>query len=346
MVEASFPMMRRAIELAAQGFPAPNPRVGCVIAKNGRVIGQGYHDHAGAPHAEAAALAACNEDPAGSEVFVTLEPCNHHGRTPPCSEALIQARVASVHYAVVDPNPKASGGAERLRQSGIHVESGMLEQDARYVNRVFLKSVERARPFVVVKAAVTADGFMARPDGTSKWITGEKARAEGHRLRADLGAVLVGSRTVEVDSPLLTARIAGVVNQPVPVVIDASKRIPADHPLLARIETIRFVASQPERPNDHMLPVVNGGFRPADVLAALHERGLIGVLVEGGAHTIEQFCLADLVDEIHLFQAKIKFDEGIEGLTPEKILNNFSNFGMVASRQLGEDTHMQWARKA
>lgn len=345
MPETNPLMMRRAIELSRQGFPAPNPRVGCVIVKDGRVIGEGYHDHAGGPHAEIVALNSATEDPAGSYVYVTLEPCSHHGRTPPCSRALIEANVAKVTYAVADPNERASGGAEQLAHAGIEVEQGVEEHEARLVNRVFLHAMQARRPFVTVKAAVTADGFMARLDGSSKWITGEAARAEGHRLRAEMGAVLVGWRTAKVDQPQLTARIPGVVNQPIPVVIDPENSLDPSCALLQRPETVRFARLAGSRENDRVAAGANGEFDLRNAIRQLFEMGVIGVLVEGGPTTIDRFLAEELVDEIHIFQAKLVFNEGLPGPTPEKILKNFPNFRLMATRQWGEDAQTQWAKE-
>ncbi|MCA0362394.1 MAG: bifunctional diaminohydroxyphosphoribosylaminopyrimidine deaminase/5-amino-6-(5-phosphoribosylamino)uracil reductase RibD, partial [Armatimonadetes bacterium] len=164
--------MARAIELAAQGFPAPNPHVGCVIVKRGQIIAEGFHEHAGAPHAEVHALRNATDSVEGATVYVTLEPCNHTGRTGPCSLALIEARVKRVVIAVADPNPLAAGGASALHQAGVEVSLGLLAKEATFVNRQFLTSVAKGRPYITLKAALTRDGFIARPDGTSKWITG------------------------------------------------------------------------------------------------------------------------------------------------------------------------------
>src|SRR2546423_1897548 len=226
--------MREAIELSRRGFPAPNPRVGCVIVRGGEVIGRGYHDHAGGPHAEAVALNEAGARARGSDVFVTLEPCNHQRRTGPCSEALIAAGVKSVTYAVGDPNPRATGGSARLMQAGIDVNQGVLANEAAEVNRVFLTAMRLGRPFVTVKAAMSLDGKIAtlQHSNTStpkpQWITGEPAREMGHTLRAEMGAVLVGAGTVRADNPHLTARIEQVVNQPLRIILDPNDSLPKD----------------------------------------------------------------------------------------------------------------------
>src|SRR5579885_2122161 len=213
MSNAAEQWMRRAIELSKNGFPAPNPHVGCVIVKNGEIVGEAYHDHAGAPHAEVVALTQAREKANGADVFVTLEPCNHQGRTGPCSQALIQAGVANVTAACLDPNPKAKGGLKALKESGVKVSHGLMQKEASAANEVFLKSMEQRSPYLVGKVAMSLDGRVAMPNGDSKWITNEASRAIGHRLRAECGAVLVGRNTVARDNPHLTARVEGVVNQ-------------------------------------------------------------------------------------------------------------------------------------
>ncbi|MDI9634792.1 bifunctional diaminohydroxyphosphoribosylaminopyrimidine deaminase/5-amino-6-(5-phosphoribosylamino)uracil reductase RibD [Kamptonema cortianum] len=242
--------MQRAIELSLNGFPAPNPRVGCVIVKSSRMIGEGWHEAWGMAHAEVAALDNCTESFEGADVYVTLEPCNHHGRTPPCSEALIHAGVGSVTFAVADPNEQAQGGADRLRSAGIAVSSGLLAHEAAHANHQFLHAMAHQRPFVTVKSAVTADGFAARLDGTSKWITGESARADGHRLRAERGCVLVGRGTIQADDSLLTSRIFGVTNQPTRVVLDPGGKLSGNEKVFsAEAKTVWLVrtASRPEQ---------------------------------------------------------------------------------------------------
>lgn len=277
--------MRHAVRLARGGYPAPNPRVGCVLVRDGAVVGEGFHRAAGRAHAEAMALERAGEGARGATAYVTLEPCAHFGRTPPCSDALIAAGVTRVVFAVGDPNPVAEGGAARLRAAVVEVLAGVEAEAARRVNRVWLTAMERGRPFVVVKAAMTLDGFVARADGTSQWITGERARAAGHRLRAEMGAVLVGRGTDEADQPELTARVPGVLR-------------PVD----------RFVWGS---------GAVREGFRAvrggsaSEVLAALWAEGVTSVLVEGGARTVRSFLEEGLVDELRLFVGAKGFGAGL-----------------------------------
>ena len=226
--------MARALRLAARGLfgTDPNPRVGCVIAAGERVLGEGYHERAGGPHAEIAALAAAQGPVDGATAYVTLEPCCHHGRTPPCTEALIAAGIGRVVYAAGDPNPRVNGGGSaQLRAAGIRVEGGLLEQSARALNPGFFSRMERGRPWVRLKLAASLDGRTALADGESRWITGPAARADVQRLRARASVILTGSGTVLRDDPRLDVRLPGAPRQPLRVVLDSA----LDTPPTARI---------------------------------------------------------------------------------------------------------------
>jgi diaminohydroxyphosphoribosylaminopyrimidine deaminase/5-amino-6-(5-phosphoribosylamino)uracil reductase len=227
-------MMRRALALAGKGLftATPNPRVGCVLAKDGRIVGEGWHEKAGEPHAEANALAAAGAAAKGATAYVALEPCNHHGRTPPCSEALIRAGVARVVAAVRDPNPKASRGGDALAAAGIRFEAGLMEEEARELNIGFFSRMTRGRPWVRMKIAATLDGRTALGEGSganagrSQWITGPEARKDGHRWRARACALLTGIGTVRADDPRLTVREVETPRQPLRVVVDSRLEIP------------------------------------------------------------------------------------------------------------------------
>src|SRR3954471_13150381 len=228
--------LMRSIELAeqARGNTSPNPLVGAVLVKDGRVIGEGFHAEAGLPHAEREALAACSEDPAGATLYVSLEPCAHHGRTPPCTDAIVEARLGRVVVASDDPSPKASGrGLGVLRDEGIQVDiaSGEVADAARLLNQPFRKHARTGRPLVLLKYAMTLDGKVATRSGDSKWISGELSRARAHRWRAESDAVAVGIGTALADDPMLTARVDGVARQPRRVVFDAEARLPFDSQL-------------------------------------------------------------------------------------------------------------------
>src|SRR5258706_6975298 len=196
-------MMRRALELAANGLytTTPNPRVGCVIVKDDKVVGEGWHEKAGGPHAEIVALEKAGDAAAGATLYVNLEPCNHHGRTPPCVDAILKAKVKRVVAAMRDPNPEAKGGGERLAAAGVAFEHGLMAEEARELNIGFVSRVRRGRPWVRMKIAATLDGRTALPDGRSQWITGEEARRDGHRWRGRACAILTGVGTVQADVP-------------------------------------------------------------------------------------------------------------------------------------------------
>ena len=232
--------MARAVALAARGLETtdPNPRVGCVIARGEEIIGEGWHERAGEPHAEVNALRAAGPNAAGATAYVTLEPCSHHGRTPPCADALIAARLARVIFAVEDPNPRVSGrGAEALRQAGIAVESGLLQAEAAELNPGFLKRMRRGRPWVRLKLAMSLDGRTALANGVSQWITGPAAREDVQHWRARSSAIMTGIGTVLADDPRLNVRLADPSpgrprRQPLRVVLDCSLRTPLDAKLL------------------------------------------------------------------------------------------------------------------
>ncbi|MGH8673350.1 MAG: bifunctional diaminohydroxyphosphoribosylaminopyrimidine deaminase/5-amino-6-(5-phosphoribosylamino)uracil reductase RibD, partial [Burkholderiales bacterium] len=215
--------MRRALALAEKGLDptTPNPRVGCVLASDGAIVGEGWHEKTGAPHAEANALASAGPAARGATAYVSLEPCNHQGRTPPCAAALAAAGVARVVAAVRDPNPLAREGAEALAAAGIQVDHGLLEEEARELNVGFFSRMTRARPWVRMKVAATLDGRTALADGRSQWITGADARRDGHHWRARACAILTGIGTVKADDPRLTVREVETSRQPIRVVVDS-----------------------------------------------------------------------------------------------------------------------------
>ena len=286
--------MRRALELAATpGVPhGPNPRVGCVLlAPDGSEIAEGFHRGAGTPHAEAAALAEAGESARGAVAVVTLEPCNHTGRTGPCAEALVAAGVSRVVFAQPDPNPVAAGGAKTLRAAGIAVEVGLLEHEARMLNRSWTFAMEHGRPFVTWKFATTLDGRSAAADGSSRWISNETARRDTHRLRAECDAILVGTGTVLRDDPELTVRDA--VDEPLPRdlqplrVVMGDRDVPADARVFSDVaETVQL------RTRD-----------PREALAELHARGRQHLFLEGGPTVAAAFAAAGLVDEVIAYVA-------------------------------------------
>ncbi|KMM87622.1 diaminohydroxyphosphoribosylaminopyrimidine deaminase [Pseudomonas lundensis] len=314
--------MARAIELARKGLYTthPNPRVGCVIVRDGQVVGEGWHVRAGEPHAEVHALRAAGELARGATAYVTLEPCSHHGRTPPCAEGLVTAGVARVVAAMQDPNPEVAGrGLKRLTDAGIDVRCGVLETQARALNQGFLKRMEHGLPFVRVKLAMSLDGRTAMASGESQWITGPAARSAVQRLRAEASVVITGADTVLADGARLTVRAdelgldaeqtALVMSRPpLRVLIDGRLRVPLDAPFFkagpALVATCVPPAEQYRTgPECLVIPGENGQVDLRQLLVALAARGVNEVLVEAGPRLAGAFAEQGLVDEYQIFIA-------------------------------------------
>ncbi len=311
--------MRTALRLAAKawGRTSPNPMVGAVLVKDGRIIGSGYHRKAGTPHAEAIALSEAGPAAGGATLYVTLEPCSHTDkRTPPCTLAIVQGRVARVVAAMHDPNPKVSGnGANALRAAGIEVATGVLEKEARTLNEAYIKHVTTGMPFVTLKIAQTLDGKIATAKGESKWITGEEARKEAHRLRDRNDAVLVGINTVLKDDPSLTTRIPGG-RDAVRVIVDGRLRIPLNarvltqnSPAMTMISTLAGVSKSKiarlQEAGAEVLAVKgsNGRVDMKDLFRKLGKRGFMSVMIEGGAGINASALKSGMVDKVVLFIA-------------------------------------------
>lgn len=323
--------MRRAAELAmrGEGWVNPNPLVGAVVVRNGRIVGAGWHERWGGAHAERNALARCSESPAGATLYVTLEPCCHHGKTPPCTEALIDAGIARVVVGMEDPNPLVAGkGVARLRAAGIEVVCGLMEPELRYMNRIFLKYIEKRRPWVVLKSAMTLDGKIAARTGDSRWVTGEEARRRVHAMRCRHMAILAGIGTVEVDDPMLDCRLEGDVRQPVRFIADSSARIGLDTQLVhtaGRLRTV--VAHTPYAPAPRIGLLRKAGVETwccaeeqgrvdvGDLLRRMGEQGIDSLLVEGGGTLAESFLMGGFVDEVCMFVAP-KIVGGRDAKTP------------------------------
>lgn len=324
---------KRAAQLATRGYPAPNPHVGCVIIRDGVVVGEGYHAHAGGPHAEIVALEQAGAKAKGADVFVTLEPCAHHGKTPPCTDALIRAKVGKVWIAVEDPNPKAAGGAHVLCEAGIHTQIGVGRAEAEAAMEQFLVAHREKRAYTVLKVAIGLDGRIALPGGASQWITGPKARKVGHRLRAELGAVLVGAKTILYDNPRLTARgVPGSVNPVTRVVLDPELRT-TGREIVFRTKGSTIVFGQ-DLPRD-----ANGDFSPLMVQQALFEQGITGVLVEGGAYTISRFLEAGAFDRLEVFVSPRVLGQGPNWVTASLLdpLGEVPPFRFERVKAVGED---------
>jgi diaminohydroxyphosphoribosylaminopyrimidine deaminase / 5-amino-6-(5-phosphoribosylamino)uracil reductase len=316
--------LRRAVELAAmaRGSTSPNPLVGAVIVKDGRTIGEGFHVRAGEPHAERVALAACEEDPARATLYVSLEPCCHEGRTPPCTEAIVAAGIGRVVVASDDPTAKAAGrGLGILRDEGIAVDvidDGEVGESARLLNQPFRKHARSGRPLVIFKSAMTLDGKVATRSGDSQWISGEASRARAHRWRADCDAVAVGIHTATQDDPLLTARIEGVARQPRRVVFDSEASLPLDSQLVRSagdVPVILVCSRAAKRTATDALEnagveviVATGENESARVCTALSELGsrdVQSLLLEGGPHLAGTFLEAGEIDEARMFVAPL-----------------------------------------
>ncbi|RST15057.1 bifunctional diaminohydroxyphosphoribosylaminopyrimidine deaminase/5-amino-6-(5-phosphoribosylamino)uracil reductase RibD [Streptomyces sp. WAC04770] len=298
---ADITAMGRAIALAARGLgsTSPNPVVGCVITDaSGAVVGEGFHQRAGGPHAEVHALRAAGERARGGTAYVTLEPCNHTGRTGPCAQALLEAGISRVVHAVGDPNPQATGGADTLRAAGVQVEQGLLAEGAEAGNAAWLTSVRLGRPYVLWKYAATLDGRIAAADATSRWITSPEARADVHRLRAEADAVIVGSGTARADDPQLGVRGIDGATQPLRVVVDtgATAVRPGARVLDDTAPTLVAVAED--------APAVDA------LLAALHTRGVRSVLLEGGPTLAGAFVAAGKVDKVVGYLAPVLLGAG------------------------------------
>ena len=315
--------MARAIELAERGLrtTTPNPRVGCVLVRDGALVGEGWHVRPGGSHAEVAALddaRARGRDPAGATAYVSLEPCNHTGRTPPCADALIRARVARVVCAMRDPHALAAGGVERLRAAGIAVDVGVMAHEARELNVGFVSRVTRGRPWVRTKLAASLDGRTALANGTSRWITGPEARADGHGWRARACAILTGIGTVRADAPQLTVRAIDVERQPLRVVVDRHAQTPpAARVLAGGALVVTAGASNPDWPDGvEVLPLPDGDGRVdlGALMRALGARGVNELHVEAGARLNGALLDAGLIDEVLLYVAPDVIGDPARGL--------------------------------
>jgi diaminohydroxyphosphoribosylaminopyrimidine deaminase/5-amino-6-(5-phosphoribosylamino)uracil reductase len=345
--------MARAIELARRGLftTDPNPRVGCVLAQGDRVVAEGWHEKAGGPHAEVMALAAAGDAARGSTAYVTLEPCSHFGRTPPCADALVAAGIGRLVYAMKDPNPRVNGaGIARLAAAGIAVSGGVLEQESQELNPGFISRMTRGQPWVTVKLAASLDGGTALPGGESHWITGEAAREDVQRLRARSSAVMTGSGTVLADDPRLDVRLPGATRQPLRVVLDSKLRTPATARILAspgqalvlctdedtgRAGTLRAAGAEVVR-----LPSSGGSVDLAAALALLADRQVNELLVECGAGLAGAFFAAGLVDELRLYIAPMLLGRGARPLAdleaPASMAERLE-FSIVERQDVGKD---------
>jgi len=351
--------MRAALSLAARhlGQTWPNPAVGCVIVDAaGHVVGRGSTQPGGRPHAETEALKMAGKSARGGTAYVTLEPCSHHGKTPPCADALIASGIARCVAALEDPDPRVSGtGFAKLKQAGIAVETGLLADEARALNIGFLTRTISGRPYVALKLATSLDGRIATRAGDSKWITGEPARAFGHLLRATHDAIAVGSGTVLADNPELTCRLSGLQHRsPVRLVFDRRGRVPATAKVMTNTPPTWVIGASPNR-----LKKIAQHFEIAkdtdprawlsEALAKLGAAGLTRILIEGGATLATAFFAAGLVDRLYWFRAPIVIGgDGLPGIAPLAVDRLAQSVGLrcVGSRTLGNDVLELYDRPA
>lgn len=349
-------MMARAISLARNGLgrTSPNPLVGAVIVRDGRIVAEGWHRKAGTPHAEIHALNMAGELARGATVYVSLEPCAHYGRTGPCAKALVEAGVSRVVVAMTDPNPKVAGkGIAILQEAGIQVTTGVLEQEARQLNEVFLKWMTTGLPFVALKTAMTLDGKIATAAGQSQWITNEASRYETHRLRDVYDGILVGINTALADNPALTTRLKEYPGRnPVRIVVDSRARLPLDSKLVTDGAARTIVAVTAGAPADRLEAlrsagaevIVAGSGDQVDMHSLMEQLGAMkisSVLVEGGGSVNFSLLQAGLVDRVYAFIAP-KLVGGRDALTPVegdgfRELSHAVELEDIQLRQLGSD---------
>ncbi len=357
--------MRAALGLARRGLGRtwPNPAVGCVLVNDGRVVGRGWTQPGGRPHAETEALGRAGPAARGAVAHVTLEPCAHHGRAPPCAEALVDAGISRAVVAIPDPDPRVDGaGIDRLRDAGIEVTEGIRAAEAREVNAGFLRRIRTGRPLVTLKLATTLDGRIATRSGASQWITGPQSRALAHGLRARHDAVLVGARTAVADNPKLTCRLPGLGDRsPVRIFLDGGDELPASHDLVAyagSIPTWMLTARDEIDPRCvamasrgvdivHAASAADGGIDIGDGLRALGGRGLNSVLVEGGGGLAASLLRERLVDRVIWFRAPIMI--GADGLAAAAELgvdglDVAPGFTRISIRHAGADLVETYAR--
>ncbi|MDB6453439.1 bifunctional diaminohydroxyphosphoribosylaminopyrimidine deaminase/5-amino-6-(5-phosphoribosylamino)uracil reductase RibD [Falsirhodobacter sp. 20TX0035] len=346
--------MAHALNLAQRGLGNvwPNPAVGCVIVKDGRILGRGWTQPGGRPHAEARALAQAGEGARGATAYVTLEPCAHHGKTPPCAEALIRAGVNHVVTALTDPDPRVAGGGHAmLRAAGITVTEGVMEAEARRLNEGFLRRVEQGLPHLTLKLATTLDGRIATSSGESRWITGAGARRAVHAMRAQHDAVMVGVGTALADDPDLTVRDLGAVRQPLRIVLDGSLRLSPDSRLgrSARQVPVCMIHRNASDAAQQAWRDVGAIVLQADTLeGALRElarQGLTRIFSEGGATVAASLLTAGLVGEVVTFTAGSAIGgDGVPALGPLHLsaLADAPRFWLEEHRRIGGDTLSRW----
>ncbi|MFN2339981.1 MAG: bifunctional diaminohydroxyphosphoribosylaminopyrimidine deaminase/5-amino-6-(5-phosphoribosylamino)uracil reductase RibD [Halanaerobium sp.] len=359
--------MARAIKLAilGEGSASPNPMVGAVVVNAGEIVGEGYHRQYGGPHAEVIALDQAGEKAKGAVLFVTLEPCSHYGKTPPCAKKIIESGIKRVEVAMVDPNPKVAGrGLEMLREAGVKVELGLFEEEAKKINEVFLKYIKSDYPFIFLKKAQTLDGYIASKSGDSKWITNSKARIEGHKLRHKVDAIMVGIGTVLADNPSLTARLEDKdAIDPLRIILDPLLEIPLTAKIINQDSTADTLiitsssfpparAAEAQKKKEKLLKNdkvkimsfetnTENYFDLRELLKSLHDQEISSILVEGGAKLSHTFLNQNLVDKFYYFIAP-KIYGGSDGVAsfcgsgPE-LMSDSIELKVIEQKNLGDN---------
>lgn len=350
---ADYLYMSRALQLAKKGLYTtdPNPRVGCVIVKDGEVVAEGWHERSGEPHAEIHALQQASDKASGATVYVTLEPCCHHGKTPPCSDALVNAKVSRVVVAMQDPHSRVAGqGLQQLREAGIEVETGVLESQARDLNPGFIKRMQTGRPYVRSKLAMSLDGRTAMASGESKWITSDAARQDVQRLRARSSAIITGVGTVLADDPSMTVRLEGTERQPLRVVLDTHLSMPTNSKMLQQAgRTLVMTCSEDEEAKEVLeqagaevicTPFHSNTVDMQAVLDTLGEIEINEVLLETGATLSGAMLKAGLIDELVIYMAPVLMGDNARGLFRLPGLDSMEqkiNLNISDIRAVGQD---------
>lgn len=314
--------MQQAIDLAKQANPSPNPQVGCLIVKDSQIISEGHHKQAGENHAEINAIQNTSEDLSGATIYITLEPCNHNGKTPPCVDQIIEQGFSRVVISMKDPNKVNGSGLQQLRDAEIDLEVGILKEKAKELNREWIKYITQDNPFVYLKAAQTIDGKIACNNGASKWITGEQARREVHKLRSRVDAILVGKNTVQNDNPKLTARLDDTT-YPTRVILGDKSKLDSDLTIFNEPGENLFFSQKELK----------------ETLSELADQGITSVLIEGGADVFTQFIEQDLVDEYWFFLAPKLLGEGLcvfQGEEKQSIRDSL-NLEFISIEQIEND---------
>jgi diaminohydroxyphosphoribosylaminopyrimidine deaminase / 5-amino-6-(5-phosphoribosylamino)uracil reductase len=350
-----YALMQRCIDIARNGLGtvSPNPMVGCVIVRNGKIVGEGFHKQFGGPHAEIFALLQAGKKAHGATLFVNLEPCAHFGKTPPCADAIVESGISTVVIASKDPNPFVRGkGIKRLREAGIRIKVGVLQKEAELLNEKFFKYMKTGLPFVGIKLAQTLDGRIADKKGISKWITSEVARKEVHKLRNEYDAVMVGANTVLKDNPELTVRFIKGRN-PIRVIVDGAMSVSTSRKIFDTATSPTWVLTSiaAMKKNDwkvqklaahgvRILAVSASGLSsPESILKTLSAEGVSSVLLEGGASLIAPFIKHSIADSLHLFIAPKILGGGFDGIRFDKplFLRHHVKLKMIGIRNIGND---------